>query len=167
MTKSAVFLDRDGVINVDKEYVYKIDDFIWVEGAIEAIKYLIDKNFYVFVVTNQSGIARGYYSEHDVVLLHQYINKELEKNGALIHDFYYSPYHPDFPDLYSNLSNLRKPNIGMLELASKKWNFDKSKSFMVGNQDTDVKCAHNYGIRGYLYESGNLLEFIKQLKIVN
>ena len=62
MSKSAVFLDRDGVINLDKGYVYKIDDFIWVDGAIEAIKYLIEKNFYVFVVTNQSGIARGYYT---------------------------------------------------------------------------------------------------------
>ena len=163
MSKSAVFLDRDGVINLDKGYVYKIDDFIWVDGAIEAIKYLIEKNFYVFVVTNQSGIARGYYTEHDVVLLHQYINKELEKNGALIHDFYYSPYHPDFPDVYSNLSNLRKPNTGMLELAAKKWDFQKSQSFLIGDKESDIICAKRFGIKGYRFNSSNLNTFVKQI----
>ena len=84
--KPAVFLDRDGVINNDKGYVYKIDDFEWIQDAIEAIKFLKDSGYYVFVVTNQSGIARGYYSEEDVEKLHIYINSELKKKETSIVD---------------------------------------------------------------------------------
>ena len=167
MIKPAALLDRDGVINIDKGYVYKITDFEWIDGAIKAIKFLREIGYLVLVVTNQSGVARNLYSEQDVKNLHIHINEHLRQFDTKIDDFFYSPYHPDFRDKFAELSHLRKPNTGMLEMAFKKWNFDKSKSFMVGNQDTDVKCAHNYGIRGYLYESGNLLEFIKQLKIVN
>ena len=162
MSKSAVFLDRDGVINLDKGYVYKIDDFIWVDGAIEAIKYLIEKIF-MYLLSLISLELQEVTTEHDVVLLHQYINKELEKNGALIHDFYYSPYHPDFPDVYSNLSNLRKPNTGMLELAAKKWDFKKSQSFLIGDKDSDIICAKRFGIKGYRFNSSNLNTFVKQI----
>tara|TARA_A100000164_G_scaffold378821_1_gene421368 strand:+ start:1266 stop:1787 length:522 start_codon:yes stop_codon:yes gene_type:complete len=162
----ACFLDRDGVINIEKGYLFNEKDFEWIEGAIDAIRYISDKGYLIIVVTNQSGIARGYYTENDVYKLHQFINSELKKNGTKIDDFFFSPYHPDFKDKFIELSHLRKPNTGMLKMAFEKWKFDKSKSFMIGDQDTDIKCAQNFGIRGYLYKSGNLLDFIKQSKII-
>ena len=88
ISKSAVFLDRDGVINIDKGYVYRIDDFEWIDGAKEAIKYLKDKNYLVFVATNQSGITRGYYKESDVEILHDFIRAELRKIKAGIDEFF-------------------------------------------------------------------------------
>ena len=161
MLKPAAFLDRDGVINKEKGYLYKIGDFEWIDGAKETIKFLNDNGYYVFVITNQSGIAKGYYSEKDVIYLHNYINNELESINAHIDEFFYSPFHPDNMKDYLNLSHLRKPNTGMLDLAVSKWPIDKSKSFLVGDKDTDVECAEKFLIRGHLFKSGNLLTFIK------
>ena len=161
MLKPAAFLDRDGVINKEKEYVYKVEDFDWIDGAKESIKYLNDNNFYVFVVTNQSGIARGYYNESDVTLLHDYINDELKNLEAHIDEFFISPYHPDNPNEYSHLSHLRKPETGMLDLAANRWAIDKSKSFLIGDKNSDIECAKNFLIRGHLFKKGNLLNFIK------
>jgi len=161
MLKPAAFLDRDGVINKDKGYLYKVDDFEWIEGAKESIKYLNDNGYYVFVVTNQSGIARGYYSEKEVTFLHKHINNELKLINAHIDEFFISPYHPDNNKDYLNLSHLRKPNTGMLDLAASKWPINKSKSFLIGDKDTDIECAEKFLIRGHLFESGNLLNFIK------
>ena len=162
MLKPAAFLDRDGVINKDKGYLYKIQEFEWVEGSKQAIKFLNDKNFHVSVVSNQSGIARGYYSEKDVKKLHEYINVELKKIGAQIDDFFISPYHPDIKKKFRNLSHLRKPNTGMLELAFKNWQVDKKNSFLIGDKYSDIECAKNFGIPGYLFSNENLLNFIMQ-----
>ena len=161
MLRPAAFLDRDGVINKDKGYLYKIDDFEWIEGARESIKYLNDHGYYVFVITNQSGIAKGHYSEKDVTFLHDYINNELKSINAHIDEFFLSPYHPENTEDYLHLSHLRKPDTGMLDLAATKWPIDKSKSFLIGDKDTDIKCAENFLIRGHLFKNGNLLSFIK------
>ena len=163
MKKPASFLDRDGVINIEKGYVYDISDFEWIAGAKNTIKLLNDNNFYVFIVTNQSGISKGLYSENDVIKLHKYINQELEMINAHIDDFFYSPFHPDFPDRYADLSSLRKPDVGMLKIAEKKWDFDKSKSFLIGDKLTDISCADKYGIRSYLFDTNNLEDFIKKI----
>ena len=152
--KPAVFFDRDGTLNIDKGYVYRTTDFKWNEGAREAIKYLNDKNYYIFVVTNQSGIGRGYFSENDVITLHNFIKKDLKSISAKIDDFFYSPYHPKgINNNYDHLSNLRKPKTGMLELAEQKWNIDKSKSFMIGDKESDVECGRNYGIKSFLFDN--------------
>ena len=161
MLRPAAFLDRDGVINKEKGYLYKIDDFEWIEGAKESIKYLNDNGYYVFVVTNQSGIAKGYYSEEDVIYLHNYINNELKSINAHIDEFFYSPFHPDNTKDYLNLSHLRKPDTGMLKLAATKWSIDKSNSFLIGDKLTDIECAEKFLIRGHLFKNGNLLKFIK------
>jgi len=161
MLKPAVFFDRDGVINKDKGHVYKINDFEWIDGAKESIKYLNDKGYYIFVVTNQSGIARGYYSKKDVLLLHKHINEELKNIEAHIDEFFMSPYHPINTNEYLHLSHLRKPATGMLDLAASKWSIDKSKSFLIGDKNTDIECAENFCIKGYLFKNGNLLDFIK------
>lgn len=166
MHKPAVFLDRDGVINVDKGYVYRIEDFEWIDGAQEAIKFLNSKNYFVFVVTNQSGISRGFYDENDVKKLHVYINSELDKNNAYIDEFFYSPYHPDgIKKQYDRLSKLRKPETGMLELAASKWNIKKEKSFLIGDMPHDIECAKQFGIKGFMFDKSNLLKFVK--KIIN
>ena len=164
MSRPAVFLDRDGVINLDKEYVYKISDFEWVEDSKEAIKYIKNKGFFVFVVTNQSGISRGYYDEKDVEKLHAYINSELLKIDALVDDFFYSPFHPNIKnDKYEKFKDLRKPNIGMLEIAVKKWPVIIKDSFLIGDKDSDIECANNFGIEGFLYKEGSLLNFVKEI----
>lgn len=164
MSKPAAFFDRDGTLNVDKGYTHKISDFVWIDGAIDAIKYLNKKNYHVIVITNQSGLARNYYTEDDLIKLHNFMNSELEKNSAFIDDFFYSPYHPDVNnEKYNNLKKLRKPDIGMLELAKSKWNFSDQDSFLIGDKKSDVQCAINYGIRGYLFNTNNLFDFIKKI----
>tara|TARA_A100001015_G_C15036024_1_gene736270 strand:- start:1513 stop:2013 length:501 start_codon:yes stop_codon:yes gene_type:complete len=162
MLKPAAFFDRDGVINYEKDYVFKIKDFQWIEGAKEGIKFLNEKNYHVFVVSNQSGISRGIYNIEDVLSLHNYINSELKKIDAHIDEFFISPYHPMFPNKFKKLIKLRKPDTGMLELAESRWSIEKKNSFMIGDKVTDIECANNYGIRGHLFNSGNLLEFIKR-----
>ena len=153
MTKPAAFLDRDGTLNLDKGYVHTVRDFEWLKESKEAIKLLNDNNFYVIVVTNQSGIARGYYNEEDVIKLHNYMNTQLKKLNAHIDDFFYSPYHPQgLTNEYDHLLTLRKPNIGMLELAQKKWNIDKDNSFMIGDKIHDVECGKKFGIKSYLFD---------------
>ena len=166
MLKPAVFLDRDGVINVDSGYVYKVSDFQWIDGAKQAIKYINEKEYYVFIVTNQSGIGRGYYSESDVINLHNFIDTEIIKIGAKIDDFFYSPYHPEgIIAEYKKLSHLRKPNTGMLDLAYNRYSIDKNKSLLIGDKQTDMQCAENFGIKGYLFNSDkfNLQSFIMNI----
>ena len=163
--KPAVFLDRDGILNRDKGYVYRIEDFEWIPGSKQAIKFFNEKDYYIFVVTNQSGIARGYYSENDVLSLHVFINQELREHNAHIDDFFYSPYHPDFHSKYPNLSHLIKPNTGMLEIAFEKWKFDKKRSFMIGDNESDIECATRFGIKSYLFKEENLFKFIKAITI--
>ena len=165
MLKPAAFFDRDGVINQEKEYVYKISDFEWIEGSKESIKFLNENNYHVFIVSNQSGIARGLYAEKDVIHLHEYINSELRKINARIDDFFISPYHPMYPDKFKNLIHLRKPNTGMLEIDESKWSIDKASSFLIGDKKIDIECAVNFGIKGYLFENGNLLDLLRGLKV--
>tara|TARA_B110000858_G_C17597094_1_gene378325 strand:+ start:40 stop:543 length:504 start_codon:yes stop_codon:yes gene_type:complete len=164
--KPAIFLDRDGVINVDNGYIHKVSDFIWIEGAKKAIRYINSLDYYAIIVTNQSGISRGYYSEESVIKLHSYINKKLKEVGANIDDFFYSPFHPDgIISKYKKNSNLRKPNTGMLELACKKWPIKIENSILIGDSQTDMQCAKNFGIDGYLYNNKetDLFNFIKNI----
>lgn len=164
MKKPAVFLDRDGVLNIDKGYVYKISDFEWTLDSKEAIQFMKNSGYFIFIITNQSGLSRGYYNEKDVDILHNYINEELSKVNTSIDDFFYSPYHPDIENVkYQELKNLRKPNTGMLEQAVEKWPVNIKRSFLIGDKKTDLECADNFGIRGYLYEGGSLLKFIKYI----
>lgn len=162
MLKPAAFLDRDGVINEDNGYIYKSKDFKWIAGSKEAIKHLNDIGYYVFIISNQSGITRGLYNEIDLKTLNNFILDELKEIDAHIDEFFYSPYHPEIKNSkYDHLSNLRKPNIGMLQLAEKKWSIDKLNSFLVGDNIADIECAKKFAIRGHLFKGGNLADFIK------
>jgi D-glycero-D-manno-heptose 1,7-bisphosphate phosphatase len=162
--RSAVFLDRDGVLNTDKGYVYRKEDFIWVDGAKEAIKFLNEQNYYVFVITNQSGVARGYYTEEDVMTLHHWMNEELSKISAVIHGFYYCPHLPDAViEKYRVNCDCRKPAPGLILQAINDWPIVKEGSFLIGDSSRDVEAAVNAGIRGYLFKENNLYDYLKPL----
>jgi D-glycero-D-manno-heptose 1,7-bisphosphate phosphatase len=160
------FLDRDGVINsknFNNGYIGSLKYFRWIAGSIKAIKFLNDKNYKVVVVTNQSGVARGFFKIKDVKKIHFYIQKKLKENNAKIDAFYFCPFHKDgIIKRYKKDNSLRKPNIGMFRLVQKKWNIDKKNSFMIGDQKTDIEFAKKAKIKGYLFNKKNLYEFIKK-----
>jgi D,D-heptose 1,7-bisphosphate phosphatase len=134
-----VFLDRDGVINLNLGYVSKIKNFHFTKNIFKAIKYFNRKNYLVFIVTNQSGIGRGYYTEKKMKDLHLWMKKKFKNNLCRIDDIFYAPYYK-FSNKYSLKEhyNLRKPNIGMYNLALKKWPIDKKKLIMIGDSEIDL-----------------------------
>jgi D,D-heptose 1,7-bisphosphate phosphatase len=156
----AIFLDRDGTINVEKDYLYKIEDWEWIPKAIEAIKGFNDLGFYVIVVSNQSGIARGLYSKRNVDDLHNYVNEELKNSNAKIDEYYYCPHHPDF----TGECNCRKPNIAMIEKAQNKYNINLKDSFFIGDRITDIETALNSNINPIFVLTGYGKEEVENLK---
>lgn len=162
MTNSqpAVFFDRDGVLNHDHGFVFRPEQFEWMEGAIKLIRHLNFSNIYVFVVTNQSGVARGYFTESDVIDLHKWMNKELAKERAHIDSFYYCPHHPNGSQKkYSFKCSCRKPEPGLIENALGEWQIDVSKSLLIGDKLRDLNAAKKIGLRGYLFNEQNLFDF--------
>lgn len=160
----AVFFDRDGVLNVDKDYLHSIDALEWVEGSKEAVAYLTQQGYTVFVVTNQSGIARGYYAIEDMERLHAHMAGEIAAAGGKITKFYYCPHLIGAKvKEYDVDCDCRKPKPGLLYQAMAEYAIDKDKSFLIGDKPRDIESAVAAGIKGYLYESGNLLEFVKKI----
>jgi len=148
--RPAVFLDRDGTINVEKNYLYRYEEWEWIAGAQDAIARLNKLGFLVVVVTNQAGIARGLYKERDVERLHQLIAVELKESGASIDAFYFCPHHPDFTDA----CNCRKPSSGMILEAARNLHIDLSRSWMVGDKISDIEAGHAAGISTILVRTG-------------
>lgn len=154
--KKCIFLDRDGNINVEVDYLYKKEDFKFIEGADKAIKIFNDLGYLVVVVTNQSGIARGYYSEEDVEKLHIYINEELAKIGAKVDAYYYCPHHPKAGlDKYRIKCRCRKPELGMFLEAKKDFDIDFENSIIVGDKMSDVEAGIKLGMKSILVRSGH------------
>lgn len=141
----AAFFDRDGTINIDKGYVHRIEDFEFIKGMPEFIKKYNNEGYKVIVVTNQAGIARGYYTQKEVDILHNYINEELAKIGAHIDAFYICPHHPDF----TGDCNCRKPKTGMIEQAIKDFDIDVKQSVLFGDKPWDIECGEKCGIKSY------------------
>jgi len=161
--KPAAFLDRDGVINYDKGYTYKIKDFKFRPGVISAIKYLNLKNYYIFIVTNQAGIAKGFFTVDDFYKLQKYIKHTLIKKKIFINDVKFSPYHPKGKiKKFSKKSNFRKPGNLMIESLFKEWNLNREKSFMIGDKITDEKAANKSKIK-FFYAGKNLFEQVKKI----
>lgn len=152
--RRAVFLDRDGTINIEKEYLYRIADFEFIPGAVDAIRMLNEAGFLVIVVTNQSGVARGYYSEEDVENLHRHINRELEKSGARVDAWRYCPHHPEGRGSYALPCNCRKPLPGMLKEAIDHYAIDPGTSFMIGDKLADISAGLAAGCRTILVRTG-------------
>ena len=158
--RPALFLDRDGVINVDRNYIYRIEDFEWIEGVAETIKAFNARGWWVFVVTNQSGIARGLYTEEQMEALHVWLNGELAARGARIDHIYHCPFHEDGTiERYRKDSYDRKPKPGMLIRAMTDFPVIKEQSFLIGDKPADLEAAKAAGIRGFLFTGGNLAAF--------
>ncbi len=162
--KKCAFLDRDGVINYDYGYVHKKENFVFKKNVIKAIKLLNRKNYHVIVISNQSGIGRGYYKEKDVIHLHGWINKKLNFYGANIDKFYYSPYFAYSKNKkYRIRSVLRKPNIGLFQKAFNEFNIIKKGSFFIGDRETDRITAKNFKIKHFNVDNDtDLYNFIEK-----
>lgn len=164
LTRPALFLDRDGVLNHDTGYLHKISDLAWIPGARETIRRANDRGWLVFVVTNQAGVARGLYDEEAVRTLHRHMRNELATAGAHVDAFEYCPHHPEgVVAEYSKTCDRRKPGPGMIRDLLKAWPVDAPRSLLVGDMPHDVAAAQAAGIRGYQFRGGDLLDFIKPL----
>lgn len=162
--RPAVFLDRDGVLNEDDGYVFDPDKIRWVEGAQQAIKAVNDAGYFAFVVTNQSGIARGFYEERHVRNLHEWMSRELAVVGAHIDAFEFCPHHPDgLIERYRVLCSCRKPQPGMIRALLERYSVDIDASFMIGDKQSDLAAAQAAGITAYLFDGSNLYTFIAPL----
>lgn len=168
-TNKAVFLDRDGVINHDTGYVFKIKDFKWMPGIKTGLKKLSDKNYKIIIVTNQAGIGRGYFKRKDVIKLHQWLKKECRKNQINIHDIFFCPHHPTHGiGKLKKKCQCRKPNNLMIRKAVKKWKINKKQSFMIGDKKSDKQCAQKSKIKFFYKKKINFDTQLKQiLKKIN
>lgn len=158
--RPALFLDRDGVLNIDQGFVCKVDDFQWVDGALDCIKAFNARDWLVFVVTNQSGIAFGHYTAADMDAVHEAMLRDVRLAGASIDHIYHCPYHPDgtVPH-YRKDSFARKPNPGMILQAMADYRVRREYSFLIGDKPTDIAAAKAAEIGGFLFTGGNLADF--------
>jgi D,D-heptose 1,7-bisphosphate phosphatase len=157
-TRPAVFFDRDGVLNRDDTgYAHRPEELEWTKNAIEAVRLANQSGWYTFVVTNQSGVARGYYDEDAVRRFHEQMEIELARDGAHIDEFRFCPFHPEgtVPQ-YRRDAECRKPKPGMLLDLMRAWPIDVPRSILIGDKESDCAAAAAAGIRGYLFREGDL-----------
>jgi D-glycero-D-manno-heptose 1,7-bisphosphate phosphatase len=165
VTRPAAFFDRDGVFNVDEGYTHKVEGIRWIPGGPAAVRRLNDLGYLVILVTNQSGIGRGYYDEAAMHAVHDALAAHLATTGAHIDAIYFAPKHedaaldryrhPDHPD--------RKPNPGMLLRAMADFPIDRERSFLIGDKPSDLEAARRAGVKGYLFEGGDLDEAVRDI----
>jgi D-glycero-D-manno-heptose 1,7-bisphosphate phosphatase len=149
----AVFLDRDGTINVEKNYLYRIEDWEWIPNADQAIRQLKTAGFLVVVISNQAGIARGLYTAEDVMALHHHVSTDLHSAGGTIDAYYFCPHHPEHGE--QRCCECRKPKPEMLLAAAMALNIDLKKSWMVGDKGIDLLAAKAAGTQGILVQTGH------------
>jgi len=150
-----IFLDRDGTLNEEVNYLYRKEDLRILDGVPQAIRLWKQQGYKIVVVTNQAGVARGYYRESDVKALHAYMNELLGAQGAEVDHFFYCPHHPVHGiGPYKISCHCRKPETGMLEMAEQYYQVDKAHSWMIGDTLNDVKAGRNYGVRTVLVGTG-------------
>lgn len=147
MIQKGLFLDRDGIINVDKSYLYKVEDFVFVDSIFDICRYYQDRGYLIFVITNQSGIARGHYSEDAVIRLHDWMVGEFKNRGITITDIRYCPHHHQKGiGRYKIDCECRKPKSGMIDELAKRYSVDLSHSILIGDKSSDIEAGKNGGI---------------------
>ena len=161
--KKAIFLDRDGTINVEKDYIYKSEDLVFEEGTIEALKTFKNLGYILIVISNQSGIARGYFTEEDLNIFNNNMNEILKKNGVEITEFYCCPHHPDGIGEYKKVCECRKPNNKMIEDAIKKYNIAREKSYMIGDKTSDIRAGLKSNLKTVLVKTGYGLKDMEKI----
>jgi len=142
LRRKALFLDRDGVINIEKNYVHRIEDFEFTEGIFDLCRHFIEKGFIVVVITNQAGIARGYYSEKDFKRLTKWMLQRFEEEGIEIATVKFCPHHPDF----TGPCLCRKPEPGMILEAASELDIDLSESVLIGDKMSDIEAGKKAGL---------------------
>jgi D-glycero-D-manno-heptose 1,7-bisphosphate phosphatase len=161
--KKALFLDRDGVINIEKEYLYKIEDFEFIDGIFDLCRYYQNLGYLIFVVTNQSGIARGYYTQDDFERLTLWMVDRFNKECVNIQKVYHCPHHPAI----SGECECRKPNPGMLFYAKKEFDINLNDSIIIGDKERDIEAGLNAGLSTcYLFDESYSTKESKATKIV-
>jgi len=148
MGNKALFLDRDGVINKEKNYVFKIEDFEFIDGIFEFCEYFQHKGYLIFVITNQAGIARGFYTIEDFSALTEWMVAQFALKNIQLSKVYFCPHHPDI----TGPCDCRKPNPGMILEAAKEFDLNLMESILVGDYEHDLKAGENAGIvKNYLF----------------
>jgi len=143
MSKKGLFLDRDGIINIDKGYIHKVKDVEFVEGIFELCKKMQSEGYLIFVVTNQAGIDRGMYKPSDVDTLHAFMAEEFKKHGITVTKFRFCPHHPEF----SGPCSCRKPEPGMIVKNIEEFDIDPGESIMIGDKPSDTQAGKNAGVK--------------------
>ena len=163
--RGAIFFDRDGVLNEDRGFVHRIEDFRWIDGAREAVRLVNQAGLLAIVATNQSGVARGLYGEDEVRRLHEWMAGDLAAFGARIDAFYYCPYHESGSDPRYAVADHpdRKPNPGMILRAMRDLSIDPARALIIGDRESDLAAGRNAGIGGRLFEGGSLAETVREV----
>lgn len=155
MQHKALFLDRDGVINIDTGHLYKIEDVVFLEGIFTLCREAKAKGYLLIIITNQAGIGRGYYSERDFHTLMEWMKEQFAIHNAPLDAVYFCPHHPEYGiGAYKRMCNCRKPKPGMLLRAQNDWDIDMADSCFLGDKETDMQAGKAAGItRNILIEN--------------
>lgn len=167
----AIFLDRDGTINVEKHYLYRIEDWEFLPGVLDALRLFQEKGYWLFILTNQSGIARGYFTERDYWKLDNWLKRRLAEEKIEITGTYYCPHHPEAKvEEYRRVCTCRKPGLGMFRQAVKEYNIDLSQSYAIGDKIRDLAICDVSDCQGYLIgtnEEATVIDAVKAGNVQN